>query len=587
MIFKTLVITFLIFNFGCSSPKERPVPKKRERRKVNYGPTIVDNSLFKDQTKEFGLGNITGSHFYAVDFDSDSLTDLVVLPDQYSSPQFYKFNNNKFEKLNYSPFEKIFPASFLSFADLDKDGVLDVLVGTFNQKKDIPPTPLKLFKGTVKNGKLKYIEVKNAFLKIPAYPTSSAVFLDFDLDGDLDLYMGNWFGYLREFKLPLPKGFSRQPDRPKLAMPDKFLKGEGFRFTDISEVLRGESKYSKDREIFLNAGPTLAVSTCDVDQNGYPDILTSSSVGRNNKLWLNLIDRKTGKRKYIDYGGRSGFAKTSAGGNSFFSLCGDYNRDLRFDIMSGEFNYYYELEKKDRSALLKNISIGFPPEFKRSFSALDLGRGNKSRSDRRGNFLDFNNDSLLDILIDDSGNPPGSRLYLLEQINVNKFKNISGNSGLNITNPSGTVLIDVNKDGKMDLITGQVKIRDSRIRPRVYLFINTSRDKNRSVRFYLRGRKSNIRGIGSLLVLTTSIGKQIKWVQASFGPTPSQNEEGSSFGIPKGLKLNQVTVKWPSKNSQAKVYSLKRYKFKKHLDFTLCESGKILVGRPKVNSCRL
>ncbi|TDJ06776.1 MAG: VCBS repeat-containing protein [Deltaproteobacteria bacterium] len=566
LIFKILAFIFLIFHFGCSSPQERVVPEIKEPPKINFGPTSSENTIFKDQTKEYGLEGVTGSHFYAVDFNSDSFTDLVVLPDLYSTPRFYQFNSQtkKFILLGFSPFKTLFPASFLNFADLDRDGILDVLVGTFNQQKSITPMPLRLFKGVLKKGRLAYQEVKGAFGKISAWPTSSAVFLDFDLDGYLDLYVGNWLGYLGKDKLPVP---------------DKLFKGEGLKFRDISRVLRGENEFIRSSGTYFNARPTIGVSTCDVDKNGYPDILTSSSLRKKNKLWLNLSESKTGKRVFIDYGVESGFAKLT-GGNSFYSLCGDFDGDQVFDILTGEFNYSHDFEVNDRSALLKGLSHSFPPKFKRESHHLDVGRWAKGRSDRRGHFFDFNNDSLSDLLIDDSGFPPDSRQYLLKQGKMKKFKNVSKISGLDFVNPSGTVLVDLNRDGKMDVITGQIKIRDRRIKPRVYLFLNRSQNKNRSINVFLRGKKSNIRGIGSLVTLKTNQGKQMRWVQRSFGTTPSQNGEGTHFGIAYGDKPLQLTIKWPYKDLFKK-YSLERFKFKRNLDLTFCESGKIIVGRAK------
>ena len=77
----------------------------------------------------------------------------------------------------------------------------------------------------------------------------------------------------------------------------------------------------------------------------------------------------------------------------------------------------------------------------------------------------------------------------------------------------------------------------------------------------------------------------MKWIQNSFGSTPSQNAEGLHFGLGRDDKLVQVNVRWPYKNTRQIKYFLKKFKFKNDLDFTLCESGKIIVGRPKLNSC--
>ena len=142
-------------------------------------------------------------------------------------------------------------------------------------------------------------------------PTASIVPLDFNLDGEIDLYLANWF--------------SQKDNNPK-PVTDYLLQGKGFEFTDVGSQLRGEYDYNKSDKIYPNATPTFGASVCDVDKNGLPDIMTSNSNGYYNKLWLN-IDGKN----FVNYGMESGYAADNegsadqkGGGNSFFSLCGDY-----------------------------------------------------------------------------------------------------------------------------------------------------------------------------------------------------------------------------------------------------------------------
>lgn len=61
--------------------------------------------------------------------------------------------------------------------------------------------------------------------------------------------------------------------------------------------------------MFSNARPTFGASICDVDGNGYMDILTVSSSGYDNKLWLNLFDKKKESRVFVNYGQETGYAE--------------------------------------------------------------------------------------------------------------------------------------------------------------------------------------------------------------------------------------------------------------------------------------
>jgi hypothetical protein len=75
--------------------------------------------------------------------------------------------------------------------------------------------------------------------------------------------------------------------------------------------------------------------------------------------------------------------------------------------------------------------------------------------------------------VDNSGFPPYSRLVLFEQDENHSFFNISTNAGIDIVNPTGTVVLDINKDGAPDILTSQNNIRNSDIPPRLFLFQNT------------------------------------------------------------------------------------------------------------------
>ncbi len=571
---------------GCSSAKKIDSNNVREN-KVNIaeevksphyqmGPTTV-SKFFEDQTTEYGLKGVKGVHLYAVDANHDGATDLVVLEDFYSVPKFYLFDKKQKKFiLSPSPFDEIVRASYLVFADFDHDGILDVVVGSLNQKSEMTQYPLRIFKGEVFENKLRYREQANPINKI--LPTSSVSVFDYDLDGELDLYLGNWFSF--NSKNPTP-------------VPDILLKGLGnFKFQDVSLILLGEYDYNKADKRYLRATPTFGTSICDVNQDGYPDILTSNSNGYYNKLWLNHDVNNT--HEFTNSGKESGYGadqegseESRGGGNSFFSLCGDYNNDGIIDIVAGNLAKGSDPAWVDRSAILTGTSKKFVPEYLHSDFFYEDAKESWSEGDRRGVWIDYNLDGLTDLLIDNSGFPPDSRLTFFEQLPNHAFDDHSKKMGINILNPSGTVTLDLNGDGVMDFISGQTSLRTGENDNRIYVFVNkTDRKGKGSVRFHLQGKKSNSQGISSSVFFKTNKTKYFKNVEYSYGSLPSQNEEGVYFAFG-AEKPEKVTIRWSSlvqdrlgrETPLIRQYDLSEMKLSKtHHELNLCEDGRILAS---------
>lgn len=551
-------------------------PVKVEAAKYLMGPE-TPSSLFLDRTADYGLAGVQAVHLYAVDVDRDGYTDLITLDDYYAAPKFFLFNpkTNKFEAAP-SPFGSVVRASYLNFVDLNRDGIYDVIVGVLNQKTEMTQYPARVFKGELINNVLHYKEL--APLPTTLLPTASIAVLDFNLDGHLDLFLANWFSYKDNSPRPLP---------------DLLLKGDGLHFTDSSLSLRSEYDYNKSDGTYSSATPTFGASVCDVDKNGFPDILTSNSNGYYNKLWLNLDGQN-----FVNYGNESGYAAdvdgnqgTLGGGNTFFNLCGDYNFDGLIDVVEGNLSKDVDPESRDKSSVLSGTSKSFPPKFIRSefFQTTELKRW--SQGDRRGVWIDYNLDGLVDLLIDNSGFPPTSRLIFFEQAADHAYEDKSKAFGVNIINPAGTVSIDLNRDGVMDFISGQSKTRAGDVENRIYLFENQTKRLGRgSVRLHLQGKNSNYHGISSSLWLTTNHRSYFFNNEYNSGSIPSQNEEGAYFAYNKETPHN-VTVRWSYGMVDrlnrpvpvVKKYNLSKLKLKgTHTELNLCEDGRIL---PRIKNC--
>jgi len=582
------IFIVLLIQAACSSHQNYKIFKDSKLKAKDHlkvkeivaGPTHEGKpGAFKDLTNEYGLEGVEATNLYAVDFNNDGYTDLALLPNFYSIPEFYEFDplKRKFQKMKDHPLPGIHKYSFLIFVDLDKDGVLDLIAGNLNRKTEITASALDIYRGEVVLKKVSYEKMETPFDRPPMGPSSVAV-IDFDLDGELDLYLGNWFAENNKMQTPVP---------------DNLYKGRGFEFSEVSDFLEGEHAIRNREQSFYNATPTYAVATCDINQDGWPDILTSSSAGFNNKLWINQQAAKN-QRGFQDYGVETlyaadddGLLQSKGGGNSFFSACFDYNNDQIMDIFLGELTHPYDYKTRDRSSILTGSQMKFPFKFLRSEFYHTKSKEDHSRCDKRAVFIDYNLDSREDILVDNSGYPPYSRLILFRQDEDKAFVDLAKEEGIDILNPSGTVSLDLNEDGLWDFITGQTNIRNAGIKKRIYVFQNQlERTDKRSIRFYLQGLQSNRDGLGAMVILRTRDEVMRRWISYSYGSFPSQNEKGVIFGMENQDYPLVAEVRWPYKKpgyakweTLSQVYTFNRLKNISHQEITLCENGSWHLGK--------
>lgn len=561
---------------ACSHSKPTINPDKTAIKSISIdlSPHAKSQSGFVDKTVDYGLENMKAVHLYAVKLNQDEYTDLVLLEDFYSSPKFLVFDpiDRKFKVMPY-PFKETVRASYLNFVDLDHDGIIDVIATSLNQKSEMTKQPIRIFRGERKGKDLNFVE--EGKLEMPITSPGNVSVLDYDLDGELDIFVANWF---ENFGLT-----------PKI-IPSYLFKGNGFKFKNVSHLLEGEFEINKVNKEFKNATPTFGATVCDIDQNGFPDILTNSSNGYFNKMWIN--QERNNERYFQDFANESGYASDNDGGkeikggnNSFYSLCMDYNNDRLIDIVVGNMFQDRDPETRDRSAILTGSQFKFPPTFIRSEIYQEVVDPNWSEGDRRGVQIDYDLDGLDDLIVENSGFPPHSRLLFFKQNPDHSYEDIGASLGVDLVNPSGVVTMDLNHDGLMDFIVGQSDVRVTGSKNRIYVFINENkREKKGSIKFNLQARLANSNGISGSAFLITNERKYYKNIVENYGSLPSQNESGVYFSFNQEIPKEAI-VAWPvgikdrlgRVSSLIKIYPLNKLKLQgKHSEFNLCEDGRIL-----------
>jgi hypothetical protein len=166
----------------------------------------------------------------------------------------------------------------VAVADVNGDGRLDIYVCNSGEiSGDDRRNELFINQGTDENGVPQFEERAAAYgLDHPGYSTH-ATFLDYDKDGDLDLYLlNNAFTPISEFDLRT----NRRGERDALG-GDKLFRNDGGTFTDVTEQAG-----IYESEIAFGLG----VSVGDVNRDGWPDLYVSNDFFERDYLYLNNRD---------------------------------------------------------------------------------------------------------------------------------------------------------------------------------------------------------------------------------------------------------------------------------------------------------
>ena len=208
------------------------------------------------------------------DINGDELPDIYLAGNQVKNRLYLNKGNLKFEDIT----EQAGVAGKSSWntgavmGDVNGDGLLDIYVCAV--------VGIKGFDGYnelfINNGDNTFTESAARYgLDFDSF-SSSAAFLDYDLDGDLDLYLLNHAVHTEE-----SYGRANLRYKRNYQTGDKLLRNDGDSFTDVSE----------EAGIFGGIiGYGLGVAISDFNQDGYPDIYVGNDFHEDDYYYLNNGD---------------------------------------------------------------------------------------------------------------------------------------------------------------------------------------------------------------------------------------------------------------------------------------------------------
>lgn len=523
---------FLLAGLACGalalaphSPVFRDVTEKAGIRTV-----IVSGGAAKNYVLE-----VNGSGACWLDYDDDGYMDLYLVNGatlaelQGKSPR--RSRNHLFRNNGNGTFtDKTADAGVSGrgwgfgcvAADYDNDGHTDLFVTNLG--------PNILYRNL---GQGKFQDVTGAAgVGGGPYWHTGAAFGDYDLDGDLDLFVPGYLSFdssRPEFKnceyrgIPVhacgPMGYKGDPD---------FLyrnNGNGS-FTDVTEAAG-----VTDHKLYFGFQAVFE----DFNDDGLPDLLVANDSNPN------YFYQNRGGGKFEETGISSGIALSGDGKelSSMGVAVGDYDGDGLSDVFITTFaNDNYVLFHNDGGGFFTDVSY-----------AAGLGEATIPYLGWGTFFFDYDNDGLPDLFCANGHVYPEvdgklresfrQPMQLFRGAGSGKFTDVSAESGMSAmpsVSARGASFADFNNDGGLDAL---VSVMDAS----PILLENTGPRQN-WIRVRLKGTAGNRMGVGARVKVTVNGVSQFRTLSAG-GSYLSSNDPRLHFGI--GAARNaDIQVRWPT-----------------------------------------
>ncbi|WP_420321224.1 CRTAC1 family protein [Flagellimonas sp.] len=431
----------------------------------------------------------------------------------------------------------------VSIADLDGNGLLDIVVA--NQMD----STLLLGNTIFFNAGNNFRRTPIAENKIQAW-SESVHTVDVDNDHDLDIFFTTQFGvpnllYLNngigDFSITTAGDLTADlTNSPGACWCDYDLDGDLDVFVvnrdgedDNLYINNGQGQFKKANSgpWMSNKGDGRACSWGDLNGDGFSDLYVANFVLKND-------GKVIGKhRNYLYWGSSEGkFTEQKEGipveelnasyGVSFV----DYDADMDLDI------YVTNVARSDENTLYQNSGSGLFEKITNNGITYEVRRPSKGQT-----WGDFNNDGLLDLYVaNGTEGYPEIQNFLFAGSPDRSFRRVYNSlPAIQGHISAGTASGDINRDGFLDLYVcnwgGEAERND------FYINQNTT---NNWVAFQLKGTKSNSYGIGSWVKLITSDGAiQTRYLVRETG-YGSENAPEIHFGLGE-QKIVKVEIIWP------------------------------------------
>lgn len=507
------------------------------------------------------------------DINNDGLVDVYFTSNQGKNKLYLNKGNNKFEDISAKAGvegQSDWKAGTV-MADVNGDGFLDIYVCAV--------VGINGFEGQnelfINNKDNTFTESAAEYgLDLDNY-SSSAAFLDYDLDGDLDMYLLN-----HAVHSEASFGNAKIRNKRSYECGDKLFRNDHGKFVDVSEkagIFGGANGYG------------LGIAVSDFNLDGYPDIYIGNDFHEDDYYYLNNGD-----------GTFTESLKQFFGHTSRFSMgvdVADVNHDGFPDILS--LDMLPEDEKVLKASLgddnvqmlkVRTEKLGYHYQYTRNM--LQLNQAGKHFTETAllsgiaatdwswsTLFADYDQDGEQDIFVANGIPKRPNDLDYVKYYSNDQIKNKLNTTKLldkealkrmptgNVTNyvfqgstdltfkdrskdwiandsiiSNGSGYADIDNDGDLDIITNNTNAVAT-------VYQNKTDKKANYLKIKLRFEGKNTFGIGTKVISYVKGKKQFKELQTTRG-FQSSSEPMIHFGYGKINTIDSLVVIWPDKTYQ-------------------------------------
>ncbi len=574
---KYILFSLWVLILGCQHTDNQPVkdPLFTEVETSRSGIDFINTVENNEELNIFTYRNFYNGGGVAIgDLNNDGLSDIYFTANMGDNKLYINKGDWIFEDIT----EKAGVAASNKWStgvvlvDINNDGFLDIYVCNAGYVSGQDQRNVLY----LNNQDLTFTEAAAQFGLDDNGYTTHAAFLDYDKDGDLDVYLLN-----NSFIPTNTLNYSNKRELDAQDWPvkdflkgggDKFLRNDNGTFTDVSE----------EAGIYQSLiGFGLGVTVGDINNDGYDDLYISNDFFEKDYFYLNQKDG-TFRESLEDY-----FCHISH--SSMGADLRDINNDGLLDLyvtdMLPNDDYRLKTTASFDDINLRNLKVqkGFYNQYMHNTLQINKGKKFKEVAFHAGVaasdwswgalMFDADNDSYTDIFVcngiyhdvidldfmDFFANDLMQQMALTgEKEDMNKviekmpskaiqnlaFRNLSGLSFEDVskkwgfdqeTFSNGAAYGDLDNDGDFDLVINNVN------QPAL-IYQNTT--TNKSIKLKLIGETPNTSAVGAKVYLYTDKGMQYQQVNPTRG-FQSSVDNHLVFGLGENAQIDSLVILWP------------------------------------------
>ena len=585
---KVITLSFILTFLASCKEKETKEPEKAVETQELF-TVLSENTTgihFNNELKETTYMNGLFYEYYyngggvaVADFNNDDLLDIYFVDCLKSNKLYLNQGDMKFKDVTEEANAQggYGFGTGVTVVDINNDGLMDIYYSKSGKIKDAEKrrNELLINTGLNKNGIPVFEDkAKEYGLDLPDFTTQTA-FLDYDKDGDLDMFVIN-----HGIELYDENSIDQLIDKNSTYRGERLYQNNNGKFVNVS-----------DKAGIINnmLGFGLGVAIGDLNNDLWPDIYVGNDFSEKDHLYINNQDGTFREVSLQSFGHVSNFSM----GNDIADINNDGLLDIMAVDMMAEDNYTQKtsMSGMNPERFYKHVNLGLHHQYMYNTlqlnNGIDAETGNPMFSDIAQLadvsstdwswaplFFDMDNNGYKDIFVSNGikrdfrnndfvryrkkkqeevieNEAIETQSYikdLMDKMPLRKKENYFylNNSDLSFkklklkqpeSNSNGAAYADLDNDGDLDIVVNNSASMS-------FIYQNNTISENNYIKVKLKGSKDNVFAVGSRIELYSENGKQIAENYFSRG-FQSATADKIHFGLGNTPDIDSIRVIWP------------------------------------------